>query len=339
MRIKRIKIIIFRKYIMPKRRSGGPLALEGPKSAMTRKPKARRGLNKIERKEVKAIITTKAESKYFEAAESLQGQALKVQSSTAVNQEIMVRGFAVGSGGVAVSDNIYGYEATGGAGRAITPMFMARTFDVNSTDSDYRSQVPVGKTVTTAMCRTTWRIHRTKVDTSDAEQDKIAAPYIVRFIRVKPRGAKFSDVDLVPRLDLFQNNYGVAYGIDSPENTYQRNFGLFEMMTSKVNSRKYTTVQDIQFQLGSPLTGTQLETDIIATMTSMSSQKILTCNHEQLKKLHYSGSYDNADAQEPLSGQSNEMIFIHVGVLGTTTRSLDLGLKIDVKPIATFKDV
>lgn len=321
-----------------KRRFAGPLQ-PGQKSVRTRMPKAKRGLNKIERKEVKAIINTKAESKYFEAAESLQGQALKVQSSTATNQEIMVRAFTVGPGGIAVSDNVYGYEATGGAGRAITPMFMARTFDVNSTDSDYQSQVPVGKTVSTAMCRTTWRLHRNKVDTSDAEQDKIAAPYIVRFIRVKPRGAKFSDVDLVPRLDLFQNNYGVAYGIDSPANTYQRNFGLFELQTSKVNSRKYTTVQDIQFQLAAPLVGTQLDTDIIATMNSMSSQKILTCNHDQLKKLHYAGSYDNADAQEPISGQSNEMIFIHVGVLGTTTKSLELEMKIDVKPIATFKDV
>jgi len=111
------------------------------------------------------------------------------------------------------------------------------------------------------------------------------------------------------------------------------------MMTSKVNSRKYTVIQDTQFQLAAPLAGTQLDTDLIATLSSMSHQKILTCNHDQPKKLHYSGSYDNADAREPLSGQSNEMIFIHVGVVGTTTKSLGLDLKIDVKPVSTFKDV
>lgn len=307
--------------------------------AKNKKNKKKSGLNKTEVSQVKAIMNQEAESKYFECENSLQGQALKYQSSTSTNQEIMVRAFTVGPGGDSVSDNIYGYESTGGAGRAITPMFMARTFDINSTDADYQSMVPVGKTVTSAMCRSIFRLHRSKVDTSDAEQDKIAAPYVVRFIRVKPRPAKFSDVDLVPRLDLFQNNFGVAYGIDSPANTYQRNFGVFEMMTSKINSRKYTVVQDTHFQLGAPLVGTQLDTDLIETMSSSNSEKYLSCNHKQLKKLHYAGSYDNGPDREPISGQSNEMIFIHVGVIGTTTRSLELGMKIDVKPVATFKDI
>lgn len=299
----------------------------------------RRGLTKLEKKEVKEIINTKAESKYFQGESSLQGQALKVQSSTSTLQEIMVRGFTVGPGGTALGDNTYGYEATGGSARSITPLHMARTFDRVGNDQDYISFLPDGKTVLPSMCRTHWRLHRSKVDTSDAEQDKSAAPYLVRFIRVKPRGSKFSDVTLVPRLDLFQNNYGVAYGIDSPENTFQRNFGLFEMMTSKINSRKYVTIQDTQFQLGAPLVGTQLDTDLIETLSSMTSQKLLTCNHEQPKKLHYAGSYDNADNREPISGQSNEMIFIHVGVLGTTTKSIGLNMRIDCKPVSTFKDV
>lgn len=301
--------------------------------------KSTSGLNKVEKQEVASMINTKAESKYFECDSALQGQALKVQSTTASNQEIMVRAFTVGPGGVALLDNTYGYESTGGAARSITPMFMARTFDSNTTDSNYKSFLPDGKTVTSSMCRTTWRLHRGKIDTSDAEQDKSAAPYMVRFIRVRPRSSKFSDVTLVPRLDLFQNNFGVGYGIDSPANTYQRNFGLFEMLTSKVNSRKYITVQDIQFQLEAPLVGTQLDTDLIETMSSRINQKLITCNHDQKKTLHYAGTYNNADNREPISGQSNEMIFIHVGVVGTTTRSIGLDMKIDVKPVATFKDV
>jgi len=319
------------------RKYQGPL-MRGQRSAKVPKGKGK-GLNKTEKNQVKAIMNSKAEPKYFEPDISLQGQALKVQSTTATNQEIMVRAFTVGPGGTTVLDNIYGYESTGGAGRAITPMFMARTFDANTTDSDYAAFIPVGKQVTSSMCQTKWRLHRNKVDTSDSEQDKIAAPYVVRFIRVVPKASKFSDVDLVPRLDLFQNNFGVAYGVDSPANTYQRNFGVFEMMTSKVNSRKYTTIEDKQFQLGAPLVGTQLDTDLIETMSSMSSQKVLTCNHKQVKNLHYSGSYDNADQREPISGQLNEMIFVHVGVLGTTTKSLGLEMKIDVKPVATFKDL
>lgn len=301
-----------------------------------------KGLSKVEKKQVSAMVNKKAETKYFQPEYNLIGQSLKYQSSTAANQEIMVRAFTVGPGGLAIQNETYGYESTGGSARSITPIHMARTFDASLTGSpaeSYGANVPDGKYVNPSLCKCTWRLHRSKVDTSDAEQERVAAPYIVRFIHVRPRQSKYSDTTLQPRTDLFMNNYGVAFGIDSASNNYQQNFGLFELETSKVNTRKYIVVKDVQCQLGAPTITTQLDTDLITTINNMSSEKMFTTLHKQPTKLYYDGVYNTEDTREPIAGQANDMIFIHVGILGTTTKSLPAALKIDCKPISTFRDI
>jgi hypothetical protein len=298
------------------------------------------GLNKVEKKQVNAIINAKSESKYFQSVYNLQNQSLKFQSSAATENEIMVRGFAVGTGEIGGVAGTYGYESIGGAARVITPIHMARTFDSTVVAAtEYEGMIPDGKYVSPAMTKCTWRIHRNIVDTGDAEDLRTSSPYIVRLIRVRPRNTKFSDVDYVPSLDLFVNNYGIAYGVDSPASTYQKNFGLFEMLTSKINSRKYKVVQDTQFQLSAPNINTQLGTDLIATETNSNHQKLITTNHDMPKKLYYSGEYDNGTNRQPLAGQSSELIFWHVGVVGTTTKDIGLDVDIDCKPISTFKDL
>lgn len=312
-------------------------------SAMGRYKKrrgAKKGLNKTEKKQVENIINKKAESKYFQSVYNLQGQSLKFQSSVVSENEIMVRGFAIGTGEVGGVAGTYGYESIGGAARVITPMHMARTFDETVVaGTDYEGFIPDGKYVSPAMTKCTWRIHRNIVDTGDAEDLRTASPYVVRVLRVRPRNTKFSDVDYVPSLDLFVNNYGVAYGVDSPASTYQKNFGLFEMMTSKVNARKYVVLEDKQFQLSCPNVNTQLGTDLISTETNGNHQKIWNTYHKMPKKLYYTGTYDTSDTRQPLAGQSAELIFFHVGVVGTTTKDIGLDCEIDVKPIATFKDI
>jgi hypothetical protein len=253
----------------------------------------------------------------------------------------MVRGFAVGTGEVNGVAATYGYEGIGLGARVITPIMMSRTFDSTVTPgTEYDGFIPDGKIVEPAMARCIWRIHRNIVDTGDAEDLRTASPYVCRFLRVKPRNTKFSDTDYTPSLDLFQNNFGIAYGIDSPDDAnHQKNFGLFEMMTSKVNTRKYKVVQDLQFQLQAPNVNTQLGTDLIATETNTNHQKVWATNHDMPKKLYYEGTYDTTDTRQPLSGQSPELIFFHVGVVGTTTKDIGLDVEIDCKPISTFRDI
>lgn len=306
-----------------------------------RKP-TKKGLNVVEKKQVASIINRKAETKYFKTAFTLVNQQLKFQSDVAGSQEICVRGFTCGPGQEAINNETYGYEAAGGAARGITPLFCARTFDASLTGNPneaYSSNVPDGKYVNPSLSKCVWRLHRQKVDTSDANNERLAAPYIVRFIHVRPRASKFSDTTLIPREDLFVNNYGVAYGVDSEANDYQQNFGLFEMMTSKVNTRKYQVIRDTQCQLSAPLVSTQIDTDLLSTLSSGSNQKMFTTLFKQPKKLYYEGVYNTEASREPLAGQANDMIFIHVGILGTSTKGLLADLKIDTKPISTFRDV
>lgn len=306
-------------------------------SAMSRYKKV--GLNKVEKNQVKTLINKSAESKYFNANHSLQGQQFKVQTASTGN-EIMVRGFAVGTGEVNGVPQTYGYESVGGAARVITPIHMSRTFDSTIVGgSDYEGFIPDGKYVTPSMTKCTWRLHRNIVDTGDANDLRAASPYQVRVIRVRPRKSKFSDVVYVPSLDLFVNNFGVSYGVESASSVYTRPFGLFEMMTSKVNSRKYQVIEDKQFQLSCPNVNGVIGTDIISSETNLGHSKTWTTNHQMPKKLYYQGTYDSDAATQPLSGQSSELIFFHVAAVGTNTKDIGLDLSIDLKPISTFKDI
>lgn len=299
----------------------------------------KKGLSNLEKKQVSTIINKKSETKYMQSVYNLQGQSLKFQSSAATENEIMVRAFAIGTGEIGGLAAHYGYESIGGSPRAITPIHGSRTFDSTVvTGTDYFGNVPEGKYVNPSMSRCEWRIHRGIIDTSDTEKMRIASPYYVRMVRVVPRNSKFSDTTYVPSNDLFLNQYSIDYGIDSPANDHQKNFGLFEMLTAKVNSRKYIVIQDTTFQLNCPNINTQLSTDLICSQTSGSHQRMLTTNHKMPKKLFYSGTYDTADTRQPLAGQSAELIFFHVGTVGTTTKDLELDCKIDLKPVFTFKD-
>ncbi len=329
---------------MPARKGGKrKLRLKGkPRGALDQMYRKRKdvGLNKVEKKQVNAIINKKAESKYMQSVYNLQGQSFKFQSSSAAENEIMVRGFAVGTGEIGGVAATYGYESIGGAARVITPMHMSRTFDATvEAATDYGAYIPDGKYVSPSMTKCTWRIFRDIIDTADTEKVRTSSQYICRFIRVMPRNLKFSDTDYTPSLDLFVNNFGLAYGVDSPPDTHTKNFGLFEMQTSKINSRKYKVIEDKTFSLDCPNISTQLNTDLIVSQAQGTHQKFLTTNHEMPKKLYYAGTYDTGDTRQPLAGQSSELIFIHIGAVGTTTKDLELDAKIDVKPIATFKDL
>lgn len=298
----------------------------------------KRGLNKTEKAQVKSIINAKAESKYFETTYNLHGQSFKYQSSDASLQEITVRAFAVGPATINDVVGTYGYDS-GGAARAITAMNMARTFDANQTNEDYNANIPDGRYVEPMMGKCMWRLFRSMADTDDADEQRKANPYVVRMIRVKPRVTKYSDAAIDPSTDLFVNQYGMAYGIGSAADTYQKNFGVLEMLASKVNTRKYQLISDKRFQLEAPSLVTALDTDLIATQTSKSSQKVMTTYHKQPKKLCYQGAYNDATDRQPVSGQSNELIFFHCGILGTNTKSLIPNLEIDCYPVATFKDI
>ena len=323
-----------------KRRYSGPL-MRGQKSVrqrMAKKPR-KKGLNAIEKKQVNAIVRSNMESKYFDAEQTLDGQQLKQQQNTS-DALVWVRAFAVGNGQVAGVNANYGWQSNT-TERAITAQHMVRTFSATLSGSPadtYLPNLPDGKEVMPSMCRTQYRIYRNKVNIASDDIAK-AAPYRVRMIRVLPKRTKFSNTTYTPKDDLFLNTFGVAYGVNSGNNGFQEKFGQMAMMTAKVNTRKYRLLQDTQFTLKCPLVDNA--EDLRCFETNAGTEKIITVNHKQPKKLTYTGLYDSEANREPITGQSGELIFFHVCILGydgSAGQDIQPSLLIDVKSVSTFKD-
>lgn len=313
----------------------------GAKRKAVRRKAVKKGLNTVEKKQVSAIIRSNVESKYFDAEHTLDGQQLKQQQSTD-DALVWVRAFAVGNGKVDGVNANYGWQNST-TERVVTAQHMVRTFPSTLSGSPadtYLPNIPDGKEVMPSMCQTIYRVYRDKVNLAAVGTSMaMAAPYRVRMIRVLPKRTKFSNTTYTPKEDLFLNTFGVAYGINSGNNGFQEKFGQMAMMTAKVNTRKYRLLQDVQFTLNCPAINNA--DDLNCFQTEASSEKLIKVNHVQPTKLRYDGLYTTESNREPITGQSGELIFFHVCILGNDGSSgLDVQpqCKIDVKSVSTFKD-
>ena len=310
------------------------------KRKVGRKSKPKTGLNKVEKKQVNKMITGKIESKYFDT-ERIDGKSFKPQR-TGSDSLVWVQGFAVGLGQHEGDDITYGWQSNTSE-KSIASQHMVRTFDKQITGTpgtSYTSYVPDGKEVMPSACRTTYRIYRSFVNTASSENDMgHGAPYCVRMIRVVPKRTKFSSTTYAPKNDLFLNTYGVEYGVNSAADAFREKFGQLQMSTANVNTRKYRVLQDYSFELKCPYMIDATSLSIYETNTN--SEKLITVNHQQPKKLRYDGTYDSEATREPVSGQSGELIFFHVYLKGydsTAGQNIEPQVKIDAKCVSTFKD-
>lgn len=318
------------------RMRGGKYYSKGKKRGRPRKT----GLNKVEKRQVNKMIAGKIESKYFNC-ERIDGKQFKPQR-TGSDSLIYVQGFAVGDGEQSDVDITYGWQSNTNE-KSIQPQHMVRTFDKNLTGTpgtSYTAYVPDGKEVMPSVCRSVYRVYREFQNTASATSDMAhSAPYCVRMIRVVPKRTKFSNVNYAPKNDLFLNTYGVEYGVNSNADGFREKFGQMQMLTANVNSRKYRTLQDITFELKSPYAIDATDLRIFESNTN--SEKLITVNHKQPKKLRYDGTYDSEATREPLMGQSGELIFFHVFLKGYDSnagQNIEPQVKIDVKCVSTFKD-
>ena len=319
---------------------------------------ARSGLNKKEKKEVKAIIRSKAESKYFKT--SLFGSHLgfKLQTNVADSSVVEVLGLAVGRHDMEQVTGTYGYASAGGAASTLESLNMFRTFQApvlntqenppvisGGDEQKYMTFLPEGRKVSPSFNQTKIRIFRESVNTNSDDKAKMANPYYYRIIRCKPRKSKFTDVDFDPNLDLFLDNFGEAYGIYSGGDTYRPSFQRFELMTSKINSRRYEVMNDIKFQLLPPTTttngweGSGTFNGRAVTETSNSSHRLITFNHKAPKILYYDGKYQEDGSTQPLAGNSEELIFIHACMIGDDATNINMQHKVELKCVSTFKDI
>lgn len=319
---------------------------------------AKSGLNKLEKKQVSAIVLRKAESKYFKTTLFGSPQALKLQTNVADASVIEVLGLSVGKHEQEQMTGTYGYGTTGGAAATNLSLNVFRTFwapDINTevdppttTGGDvqkYRSFIPDGRKVAPSFTQTKIRIFRESVNTNSDDKAKMANPYYYRVIRVKPKKLRFTDVDFDPNLDLFLDNYGEAYGIYSGGDGYVPQFQRWELMTSKINSRRYEVMDDIGFTLMPPTTtsngweGSGTFNGRAVTEASRGSDKIITFNHKAPKTLYYDGKYELISSCQPLAGNSEELVFIHGCMIGDDAPNINMQHKVDIKVVSTFKDI
>ena len=130
-------------------------------------------------------------------------------------------------------------------------------FKSNDPDSDLRMFAPLGKSVTPVSCKTRWRINR---DLSRVPEQLTAdppatfaalaenCPVVCRMVRVSPKLQSGTNTIISPADDLFQDTYGRKVGVNTD------GFDQAEMLFYKVNTRRYTVIEDKQFVIRPPLT-------------------------------------------------------------------------------------
>lgn len=315
------------------------------------------GLNSKEKKQVMNICKGQQESKYYKTSAFSGQQGFQLQTNVVDGSVMEVIGLAVGKHEMEQVAGTYGYSSSSGPAYTNLSLNMFRTFQAPTIDTDtdpvtiaggddqkFQCMIPEGRKTTPAYNRTTLRIFRTSVNTNSDDKAKMANPYLYRLVRVKPRKNKFTDVEFDPQLDLFVDDFNEAYGIYSGGNEYRTSFNQFQLMTAKLNTRRYEVLNDTQFTLYAPTVttngweGSGTFNGRAVTDVGKPSAKIISFSHKTPKMLHYDGKYQDVESCQPLSGNSEELIFIHATMIGDDEPNINLQHKLDIKCVSTFKD-
>lgn len=142
-------------------------------------------------------------------------------------------------------------------GAPVNEMLCLNPFKSTDADVDLRMFAPLGKSVQPVSCKSRWRINRQfaqidpTLDSSVPDFPKNMAencPVVCRLVRVSPKLQSGTDTIISPADDLFQDEYGRKFGVDDST------FNEKEMLFYKVNTRRYSVIEDKVFTLRPPLT-------------------------------------------------------------------------------------
>lgn len=319
-----------------------------------RRPRKQTGLNKTEVKQVstlaKKVVNKMAETKYFNVSSFKHSKSLYYARANVKN--IGVRGYATcenkNSQGTRIA---YGRDTASGNVEYLDELNMNRCFSKNSNSDYFQAQKIDGVYATPSFQQSTFILERdvgyTVAEASEYNSLK-NAPYYLRIVRVAPRASKFSTVDVDPQNDLFVDEFGQATGINIP------GFSTHQLMTLKLNSRKYKVISDKSSIMVPPMvmnnvaTG-QSDTDPLSETNGNIQQynakgcfRTMSFRHDIGKKLFFEQG-DEAETNST-SGQQNEFILFHTCHIGLNTHaspnSYDAtDLLISTKSVSTFKDI
>jgi hypothetical protein len=144
-------------------------------------------------------------------------------------------------------------------GQQVKEMKCLQPFFSNNADQDLQLFAPIGKRVQPVSCKTNWRINRqfARIDPANDPNAAVPAwpvslaencPVICRMVRVIPHISAGTETELSPADDLFQDTYGRAFGVDNAD------FIEIEMLSYRVNKRKYKVIEDKNFIIRPPVT-------------------------------------------------------------------------------------
>ena len=225
----------------------------------------------------------------------------------------------------------------------VLAMTMADTFATTETSADgatqawFRAQSPDGVKVTPVFARSKFCIERKPVnfntqitlEPSNNNEPGVGAaairllPIMCRVVRVHEKTAPGVALINVPASDLFLTQYGQEYGVD-----FQA-FGKNDCRFSKINTRRYTVLDDYQFELSQ--TSVVNHADYYSSgMTSYASRpvgatgsgkssKVIDFDHQLTIKKGGDLTFNNPDATGTnnfTAGGRREYVFFHFWYAG-----------------------
>lgn len=209
---------------------------------------------KLTEAKVKAIakdaVKVMAEKKYMNSNNALAGLS---PTRPTGNDYLSCIGFSTTTN----EDSVGTPMAYGG--QQVKEMKCLQPFFSNDADQDLQLFAPIGKRVQPVSCKTQWRINRqfARIDPANDTNASVPSwpvslaencPVICRMVRVTPKISAGTETEISPADDLFQDTYGRAFGVDNAD------FTEIEMLTYRVNKRKYKVIEDKNFIIRPPIT-------------------------------------------------------------------------------------
>lgn len=323
----------------------------GRRAPRNRSRKSKKGLNKVEVKQTKAIankvLMKAAESKYFNclsidnltndgANTTNRGQLLIPSGQVAdTNYRVMVKAYAtttVAKGGSPTDQFMYGLDTATQTEKPMLNLQLAQRTVVDDHGNKMDGQYCMPAHASLALSIT--RHYSTIVDELGTSYMK-QGPIRFRVINVVPRTSRgtnqASGQEHDPQTDLFVNELGNPIGVKSV-------LSIYDIAQYKVNGRRYKVKMDKTFTLNCPV-NFDASAPSSLSIPGNKFDEHLRFKFELGKKLFYLNDTDTA----PTAGATNEFILVHAWypvIRNENLEAYDMGpILLGGKAVSTFKDI
>lgn len=296
------------------------------KKSVLRKARARaaakRGLNKTEKKETKAIVKAAIKKehtlKYFDVDSTFTAAVPAVSQQANALKQISVLGYSS-----TTNENNAGVTQNYGS-QAFVPLYLARPFKENNPSSELATNALNGQYILPKKALSRFSMERVSytnaVSNGNLQDPDIAEtlPIHYRIIKVEIKAQQGTMEVVDPNNDLFLDQHGQPIGIDQP------NFDRLVIKFAPINTKKYKKVSDIQGTINqnniitpmrdSVATAQNVYTDVV-TQKNGASEKYFTIpfqlSNRKGGKLFYQDPQQSSAVQTFTSGGKRQLVLMH----------------------------